>query len=71
MIGAIIAWLVSLSIVGLIVAGTAAERREKRRVDVRQYAVPTDDSRVAEQTELQREHVETLVNRQQVGPGGL
>ncbi|WP_162939989.1 hypothetical protein [Gryllotalpicola protaetiae] len=52
-------------------AGFAGGRRSPRRVDDRLYAVPTDDAHLAAQTELQREHMETIVNRQNVGPGGI
>jgi hypothetical protein len=71
MVGAIIAWVVAAGVVLLVVAGLLVGRRRPRRVDDRLYAVPTDDARLAAQTELQREHIETIVNRQQVGPGGL
>jgi hypothetical protein len=71
MTGAVVAWVMGLSLAGVIRAGAVVGRRQKCDVDLRQYALPTDDVRVAERTELQREHVGTLVNRQQVDPGGV
>jgi hypothetical protein len=71
MIGAIVAWGIVALVVGIVVGGFIVGGRRRRNVDDRQFALPTGDTRLAAQTELQREHIETIVNRQNVGPGGL
>jgi len=69
MLATLIAWAVGLVVLGIIGGGFVVGRR--RRVATGLFTVPTDDTRLAARTELQRGQLQALHNAQQLGPGGV